>query len=54
MLDSDNLPVGRHKWLMENNVCQEGKTSNEILQMSGCREDQLTCVFRCLNLEVGD
>ena len=26
MLDSDALPVGRHKWLGENNVCQEGKT----------------------------
>ena len=61
MLDSDALPVGRHKWLVENNVCQEGKTSTEILQISGCQEDQFTCddgkclemSQRCNNIEVG-
>ena len=43
LLSSDALPVGRHKWLVENNVCQEGKTSTEILQVSGCEEGQFTC-----------
>ena len=61
MLDSDALPVGRHKWLVENNVCKEGETSTEILQLSGCKEEQFTCddgkclqmSQRCNNIEVG-
>ena len=60
LLASDALPVGRHKWLVENNVCQEGKTSTEILQVSGCEEEQFTCddgkclqmSQRCNNIEV--
>ena len=62
MLDTDSLPVGRHKWLVENNVCQEGKTSTEILQISGCQQEQFTCddgkcldiSQRCNNIEVGN
>ena len=61
MLDSDALPVGRHKWLVENNVCKEGETSTEILQLSSCAEEQFTCddgkclqmSQRCNNIEVG-
>ena len=60
MLDQDSLPVGRHKWLVENNVCNEGETSSEILQLSGCEEGQFTCddgkclemSQRCNNIEV--
>ena len=60
MLDTDDLPVGRHKWLVENNVCNEGETSSEQLLMSGCEEGQFTCddgkcleMFqRCNNIEV--
>ena len=60
LLASDALPVGRHKWLVENNVCQEGETSTEILQLSGCEEEQFTCddgkclqmSQRCNNIEV--
>lgn len=59
MLDSDSLPVGRHKWLIENNVCNEGETSAQELQLSGCQEGQFTCddgkcldIFqRCNNIE---
>ena len=62
MLDADALPVGRHKWLVENNVCQEGETSMEILQISGCEQEQFTCddgkclhiSQRCNNIEVGN
>ena len=43
MLDMDALPVGRHKWLVEKNVCSEGETSSMELQISGCEEDQFTC-----------
>ena len=51
MLDHDALPVGRHKWLVENNACKEGKTSAEILQLSACEEDQFTCHDgKCLNI----
>ena len=59
MLDSDALPIGRHKWLIENNVCNEGETSAQELQISGCQEGQFTCddgkcleIFqRCNNIE---
>ena len=59
MLDIDALPIGRHKWLVDNNVCNEGKTSAEELQMSGCQEGQFTCddgmcleiYQRCNNIE---
>ena len=60
MLDQDSLPLGRPKWMVDNNACQEGQTSTEILQMSGCEEDQFTCddgkclqiSQRCNNIEV--
>ena len=60
MLDMDALPVGRHKWLAENNVCNEGQTSAMVLQISACKEDQFTCDDgkcldihqRCNNIEV--
>ena len=59
MLDSDALPIGRHKWLIENNVCNEGETSAQELQISGCQEGKFTCddgkcleIFqRCNNIE---
>ena len=61
LLSSDSLPVGRHRWLIENNVCNEGLTSSEILQLSACQEGQFTCddgkclemSQRCNNIEVG-
>ena len=44
MMDNDiMLPVGRHKWRVENNACNEGETSPEILLLSGCDEGQFTC-----------
>ena len=60
MLDTDALPVGRHKWRVDNNVCNEGRTSSEVLQLSGCTEGQFTCddgkcleiSQRCNNKEV--
>ena len=60
MLDHDALPVGRHTWRVENNVCNEGQTSTEVLQISGCTEGQFTCddgkcvdiSKRCNNIEV--
>ena len=39
ILDTDVLPVGRHKWKVEN----EGKTSTQILQLGGCEEGEFTC-----------
>ena len=61
MVDPDTLPFGRHKWLIENNVCSQGKTSIQVLQISGCSEEQFTCddgkcldiSQRCNNVEVG-
>ena len=41
MLDFD--AVGRHKWMVENNVCSEGETSSMKLQISGCKKEQFTC-----------
>ena len=60
MLDKDILPLGRHKWRMENNVCNEGVTSSVVLQVSGCDEGEFTCddgkcldiSQRCNNIEV--
>ena len=60
MLDMDDLPVGRHNWRIENNVCNQGETSVEVLLISGCAEDQFTCddgkclnmTKRCNNIEV--
>ena len=52
MLDQDTLPIGRHKWLVENNVCREGITSAEVLLVSGCDEGQFTCDDgKCLQIE---
>ena len=51
MLDMDALPVGRHQWRIENNVCNQGETSIETLLISGCQEDQYTCDDgKCLNI----
>ena len=60
MLDTDALPLGRHKWLLENNACKQGETSSQVLLMSGCRESEFTCddgkcldiTQRCNNIEV--
>ena len=60
MLDTDDLPVGRHKWMVENNVCNEGATSSETLLISGCEDGEFTCddgkcldiSQRCNNIEV--
>ena len=52
MLDQDSTPLGRHKWLVENNVCKEGETSAEILLISGCEEGEFTCDDgKCLQIE---
>ena len=52
MLDQDSIPIGRHKWLVENNVCNEGETSTEVLLVSGCEEGQFTCDDgKCLQIE---
>ena len=60
MVDAHALPVGRHRWTVENNVCNEGKTSVQLLQISGCKEGEFTCDDgkcldigqRCNNIEV--
>ena len=60
MMDTDVLPLGRHKWKIENNVCNEGETSDQTLLISGCEEGQFTCddgkcldiSQRCNNIEV--
>lgn len=60
MLDTDSLPVGRHKWRIENNVCTQGETSTMVLLMSACKEAEFTCddgkcldiTQRCNNIEV--
>ena len=52
MLDMDALPLGRHQWRVENNVCNQGETSIETIQISACREDQFTCDDgKCLNIK---
>ena len=43
MLDQDVMPVGRHKWLVENNACTEGVTSSMDLLISACNEEEFTC-----------
>ena len=43
MLDIDALPIGRHQWRVEKNVCNQGETSVETLLISACKEDQFTC-----------
>ena len=52
MIDMDMLPVGRHVWMVEDNICHEGKASSQILlQLSGCYEGQFTCHDgRCLDM----
>ena len=60
MLDQDSLPVGRHTWQVENDVCSEGLTSTQTLLLSACEEGQYTChdgkcldiSKRCNNIEV--
>ena len=45
---------------MQKNVCNEGETSAEVLQISGCAEEEFTCddgkcleiSQRCNNIEV--
>ena len=43
MVDQDVMPVGRHKWLVENNACTEGVTSSMDLLISACNEEEFTC-----------
>ena len=60
MMNKNNLPFGRHKWRIENNICNEGKTNLETLQLSACPEGGFTCddgkcldiSQRCNNIEV--
>ena len=60
MMNTNNLPFGRHKWRIENNICNEGKTNFETLQLSACPEGGFTCddgkcldiSQRCNNIEV--
>ena len=60
MMAKNTLPFGRHKWRIENNICNEGRTSSEILQLSACPEGGFTCddgkcleiSQRCNNIEV--
>ena len=60
MLDLDGLPVGRHNWRINNNVCNQGTTNIQSLLISGCQEDEFTCddgkcldiTQRCNNIEV--
>ena len=60
MVTKNRLPLGRHKWRIENNVCTEGETSFAILQLSGCDDGEFTCddgkcldiSQRCNNIEV--
>ena len=60
MLDMDAIPVGRHNWRINNNVCNQGSTNVQTLLMSGCKEEEFTCddgkclniTQRCNNIEV--
>ena len=60
MLDPDVMPVGRHTWRVENNVCNQGNTNDIMLQISGCGDRDFTCDDgkcvkidqRCNNIEV--
>ena len=61
MLDIDGLPIGRHNWKIDNNVCNQGVTNIQPLLISGCKEKEFTCddgkclniTQRCNNIEVG-
>ena len=60
MLDMDAIPVGRHNWRINNNVCNQGSTNVQSLLISGCKEEEFTCddgkclniTQRCNNIEV--
>ena len=60
MMTQNMLPLGRHKWKIENNVCNEGTTNYQTLQLSACDQGQFTCddgkcldiSQRCNNIEV--
>ena len=60
MMTQNMLPLGRHKWKIENNVCNEGTTNYQTLQLSACAQGQFTCddgkcldiSQRCNNIEV--
>ena len=60
MLDIDGLPVGRHNWKINNNVCNQGTTNVQSLLISACKEEEFTCddgkcldiSQRCNNIEV--
>ena len=62
MINKDVLPVGKQKWLIANDTCNEGKTNTKSLLLSPCRDDQFTCddgkcielSKRCNNLEECD
>ena len=43
MLDIDPLPLGKHNWRINNNVCNQGITSIQTLLISGCKEEEFTC-----------
>ena len=56
---NDRLPVGRSRWEIANNECNEGVTDIQVLQISACHANQFTCdegtcvplVSRCDTIE---
>ena len=51
MLDIDGLPIGRHNWKIDNNVCNQGVTNIQPLLISGCKEKEFTCDDgKCINI----
>ena len=62
MVNKDVLPVGKQKWFVANDTCNEGKSNTKSLLLSSCRDDQFTCddgkcidlSKRCNNLEECD
>ena len=60
LLNPDEMPMGRHTWRAEKNVCNQGQTNSMVLQIGGCQERGFTCddgkcvtmEQRCNNIEV--
>ena len=39
----ESLLLGKQKWTIEKDLCQDGSTFDQFLKLTGCQEDEFTC-----------
>ena len=48
----ESLLLGKRKWTVEKDLCQDGSSFDRILKLTGCRKDEFTCNDgECITME---